>query len=209
MECPRCNKKLEEAIFQNTGVDYCPQCLGIFFDEDELRQAKDERDRGLRWVDIDLWKDKNKFKIAYGIRLCPCCRLPLYEVYYSDTRVATKSKRASLSFSPSSLKRDSVAEDGRSSSISGVVVDVCNVCHGIWLDRGEFKKIVGYLKKEAEYEILNDYLKTLAEEFWEIFTGPETFREEILDFMAIFKIINYKFLARYPQLSNIISNLPR
>ena len=191
MKCPRCNKKLEEAIFHNTGVDYCPQCLGIFFEEDELRQAKDDRDRGLRWLDIDLWKDKNKFKVAFGIRLCPACRLPLYEVYYSDTRVATKG------------------EDGRSSSISGVVVDVCNVCHGIWLDRGEFKKIVGYLKKEAEYEILNDYLKTLAEEFWEIFTGPENLREEVLDFLSVFKIINYKFLVQYPHLSNIILNLPR
>ena len=192
MECPRCNKKLEKAIFYNTEVDYCPQCLGIFFDEDELRRAKDDRDRGLRWLDIDLWKDKNKFKIAYGIRLCPCCRLPLYEIYYGDSRVGKEDESSSSPF-----------------AAARVIVDVCNVCKGIWLDRGEFKKIVGYLKKEAEYEILNDYLKTLAEEFWEIFTGPENLREEVLDFMAIFKIINYKFLVQHPQLSNIISNLPR
>ena len=191
MMCPKCRKELEKAIFHQTEVDYCPQCLGIFFDEDELKQAKDDRDRGLRWLDIDLWKDKNKFKVAFGIRLCPACRLPLYEVYYSDTRVAAKG------------------EDERGSSISGVVVDVCNVCHGIWLDRGEFKKIVGYLKKEAEYEILNDYIKTLSQEFWEIFTGPEKLREEVLDFLSVFKIINYKFLVQYPYLSNIILNLPR
>ena len=176
MMCPRCEKELEKAIFYNTEVDYCSQCLGIFFEEDELRQSKDERDRGLRWLDIDLWKDKNKFKIAYGIRLCPFCRLPLYEIYYADSRV---------------------------------IVDVCNVCKGIWLDRGEFKKIVEYLKKQAEYEILNDYVKTLSEEFWEIFTGPETLKEEVLDFLTIFKIINYKFLVQHPHLSNIISNLPR
>ena len=90
MMCPKCRKELEKAIFHQTEVDYCPQCLGIFFDEDELKQAKDDRDRGLRWLDIDLWKDKNKFKVAFGIRLCPACRLPLYEVYYSDTRVAAK-----------------------------------------------------------------------------------------------------------------------
>ena len=176
MECPRCNKKLEEAVFQNTGVDYCPQCLGIFFEEDELRQAKDERDRDLRWVDIDLWKDKNKFRINYGVRLCPSCRLPLYEIYYGDSKV---------------------------------VLDICNVCHGIWLDRGEFKKIIAYLKAQAEYEALNDYVKTLSEEFWEIFTGPETLREEVLDFLTVFKIINYKFLIQHPNITNIISNLPR
>ncbi len=176
MNCPRCNKNLEQAIFHNTAVDYCPQCLGIFFEEDELRQVKDERDRDLRWVDIDLWKDKNKFKVSSGIRLCPSCRLPLYEVYYGESRI---------------------------------IIDVCNVCRGIWLDRGEFKKIVEYLKQQAEYGILNDYVKTLSEEFWEIFTGPESFKEEVLDFLTISKIINYKFLIQHPYLSNIISNLPR
>lgn len=176
MLCPRCQKELEEAIFYNTSVNFCPQCLGIFFEEDELRQAKDERDRDLRWLDIDLWKDKEKFKISYGIRLCPSCRVPLYEVYYGDSKI---------------------------------IVDVCNLCKGIWLDRGEFKKIIDYLKEKAEYEILNNYLKTLAQEFWEIFTGPESLRDEVLDFLAILKVINYKFLIQHPHLSKIISNLPR
>lgn len=176
MTCPKCKKELEKAIFYNTEVEYCPQCLGIFFEEDELRQIKDERDRDLRWVDMDLWKDKTKFKVLPGIRLCPDCRVPLYEVYYGD---------------------------------SGVVVDVCNVCRGIWLDRGEFKKIMAYLKKEGEYGILNDYLKTLSEEFWEIFIGPESFREEVLDFFAVLKIINYKFSIQHPYLANTISSLPR
>lgn len=190
MTCPRCDKKLEEAIFHNTGVDYCPQCLGIFFEEDELRQAKDERDRDLRWVDVDLWKDKNKFRINYGIRACPSCRLPLYEVYYIFGGAKNVSSSAYY-------------------GDSGVVVDICNVCHGTWLDRGEFKKIVEYLKEQAEYEVLNDYLRVLSQEFWEIFTGPESLKEEALDFLTIFKIINYKLLVQYPHLFNAISNLPR
>lgn len=176
MICPKCKIGLEKAIFYNTEVDYCPKCLGIFFEQDELRQAKDERDRDLRWLDIDLWADKTKFKTNYGIRNCPKCRLPLYEVYYGD---------------------------------SGIIVDVCNLCEGIWLDRGEFKKIIEYLKRKADYEILNNYLKVLSEEFWEIFSGPENLRDEILDFLTVFKIINYKFLIQFPYLSKIISNLPR
>ncbi len=130
MTCPRCKKELEQAIFHNTEIDYCPQCLGIFFEEGELEQAKDNHDRDLRWLDIDLWEDKNRFKIVRGIRSCPYCRLPLYEVYYDD---------------------------------SSVVVDVCNLCHGVWLDRAEFKKIIEYLKKKADYQALNEYLKTLAQ----------------------------------------------
>jgi len=176
MFCPRCKKDLEKTIFYGVEVDYCLQCFGIFFEEDELRLAKDKKDEELRWLDIDLWKEKTKFKIYPGIRLCPSCRLPLYEIYYGD---------------------------------SGIIVDLCNLCQGIWLERGEFKKIIDYLKKKANYEILNNYLKNLIQEFWEIFTGPETFREEILDFLTILKLLNYKFTVQHPTLAKIISNLPK
>lgn len=160
MLCPRCKISLEKAIFYNIEVDYCPQCLGTFFEQEELRWAKDAKDKNLQWLDIDLWKDKNLFKISYGIRLCPNCRLPLYEVYYGNSQI---------------------------------IVDVCNLCQSIWLDRGEFKKIIEYLKEKANYEILHHYFKNLREEFWEIFTGPESLREEIFDFLTVLKLLNYKF----------------
>jgi len=175
MICPICKKNLEKSIFCGVEVDYCPQCLGLWFEEDELRQAKDEKDRNLRWLDIDLWKDKTKFKINRGIRACPICRLPLYEVYYGKSRI---------------------------------IVDLCNLCYGIWLDRSEFKKITEYLKEKADWEVLNSYAKDLIEEFWEIFAGPETLREEILDFLTILKLLNYKFTVQHPTLTQLISALP-
>jgi len=107
--CPICKEKLETAVFYNVEVDYCPKCLGMFFDEDELRQAKDEKDKSLKWEDIDIWHDISKFQISKKNKLCPECRFPLYEVRYGD---------------------------------SDIKIDVCNLCHGIWLDRGEFKKIM-------------------------------------------------------------------
>ncbi len=176
MMCPRCKKELKKAIFYKTEVDYCSQCLGIWFEDDELRWAKDEKDHNLNWLDVDLWKNEEKFKISYGIRLCPACRLPLYEVFYGD---------------------------------SDVVVDVCNLCQGIWLDRGEFKRIIDYLKKKADYEILNRYTKNLIEEFWEIFTGPESLREEVLDFVAVLKLLNYKLMVKRPTITRLISTLPK
>lgn len=141
-----------------------------------MRLAKDYKDRKLRWLDIDLWQDEGKFRISPGQKLCPWCRLPLYETTYGD---------------------------------SGIKVDVCNICHGIWLDRGEFKKIIKYLKKEADQEILEHYLKNLREEFWEIFFGPETLKEEIDDFLTILKLLNYKFAVQYPVIAKIILSLPK
>jgi Zn-finger nucleic acid-binding protein len=61
--------------------------------------------------------------------------------------------------------------------------------HGIWLDRGEFKQIINYLKNKSDYEVLNHYTKNLAVELWEVFSGPETFREEMADFFTLLKII--------------------
>ena len=184
MLCPISKTKLQKAIFYGVETDYCPDCLGIWFEEEELRWAKDAKDKDLKWLDIDLWKDDAKFKINRGIRLCPLCRLPLYEVYYGSTS------------SPQ-------AGDSK------IVVDLCNLCHGIWLDRGEFKKIIEYLKKEAGWKVLNRYAKAFSEEFWEIFSGPESLKEETLDFLTILKLLSYKFVTQHPNLTKIISELPR
>jgi len=176
MQCPICKKNLLSTILCNIEVDYCPTCLGLWFEEEELRWAKDEKDRNLGWLDVDLWRDKKKLKISYGMRLCPSCRVPLYEVYYGDSKI---------------------------------IVDVCNLCHGVWLDRAEFKKIIDWLKERADYEILNNYAKNSFKELSEIFTGPETLREEILDFLIILKLLRYKFATRYPTISKIILQLPK
>ena len=176
MLCPICKKYLDRAVLYGVEINFCPKCLGLWFEEEELRWAKDVKDRNLRWLDIDLWKDEEKFEISLGQKLCPACRLPFYETEYGD---------------------------------SGIKVDVCNICKGIWLDRGEFKKIIQYLKKKADKEILNNYLKNLREEFWEIFIGPETFKEEVDDFLIILKLLNYKFAVQHPNIAKIISNLPK
>ncbi|MBZ9577657.1 zf-TFIIB domain-containing protein [Patescibacteria group bacterium] len=176
MQCPICKKNLSSTILCNVEVNYCPKCLGLWFEEEELRWAKDEKDRNLGWLDIDLWRNKKKLKISYGMRLCPSCRVPLYEVYYGDSRI---------------------------------IVDVCNLCRGVWLDRAEFKKIIDWLKERADYEILNNYAKNLFKELSEIFTGPETLREEILDFLTILKLLRYKFATQHPAISKIILQLPK
>lgn len=177
MFCPIDKKKnLEQSIFHGVEVDYCPQCLGIWFEEDELRLAKDEKDENLKWLDFDLWEDYKKLKVSRGIRLCPSCRLPLYEVYYGD---------------------------------SGVIVDICNVCKGIWLDRGEFKKITDYLKNAAGHEILHNYTVNLTREAFEVFAGPESFKEEVEDFLEVLKVLNYKFAVQHPGITKLISELPK
>lgn len=174
--CPLCKIPLDQALLSNVGVDYCSRCYGLWFEEDELQEAKDQKDENLRWLDIDLWKDETKFRIERGQKICPTDRLPLYEVRYGD---------------------------------SSVKLDVCNICHGIWLDRGEFKSIIVYLQKKADYEILHHAMKNVAEEIWEIFSGPEMLREELLDFLMVMKLVSYKFAAQHPRIADLVRSIPR
>jgi Zn-finger nucleic acid-binding protein len=176
MECPNDKEQLEKVLFHNVEVDFCHKCLGIWFDKDELRQSKDDKDNKLNWLDIDLWRDKLKFQVSHGNKLCPVCRVGLREVKYDDSKIR---------------------------------VDFCKMCQGIWLDRGEFKQIINYLKTKSDYEILHDYSKNLVVELWEVFSGPESFRSELSDFLMLIKLFNYKFIAQYPHIAGLIDSLPK
>ncbi len=171
MKCPRDNHQLEKILFHSIGADYCPLCLGIWFDKDELRQAKDDKDEQLNWLDIDLWRDKSKFRISRGNRHCPVCRAGLQEVEYDSSK--TK-------------------------------VDFCKMCEGIWLDRGEFKQIVNYLKNKSDYEVLNHYTKNLIKQMWEVFAGPGKLRSELADVFMLMKLFSYKFQTQHPYIKDLI-----
>jgi len=175
-KCPQCNLEFEKALMAGVEIDYCPRCYGLWFEENELEWAKDAKDRNLRWLDIDLWKDPVRFQVNKGEKVCPTDRMPLYEVRYGD---------------------------------SNIKVDVCSICQGIWLDRGEFIEIIEYLKDKGEYEVMHHYIKNLFGELWEVFSGPEMLRDEVLDFLTILKILRYKFVVQHPVISQLLLSLPR
>ncbi|MCG2690228.1 zf-TFIIB domain-containing protein [Candidatus Parcubacteria bacterium] len=91
---------------------------------------------------------------------------------------------------------------------SSIKVDLCNLCSGIWLDRGEFKKIIEHLKKKEKDQALYNYASNLAQEGLEVFKGPETFKEELADFIAVLKLLKYKLLVQHPTLFKLIDQLP-
>jgi len=179
MECPNDKEQLENVLFHNVEVDYCPKCLGIWFDKDELRLAKDDKDKQLNWVDVDLWRDKARFHVSKGNKHCPVDRSGLMEVRYDESSAGQAKTK----------------------------IDFCKMCGGVWLDRGEFKQIINYLKSKSDYEILNRYTRNLISETWEVFSGPETFRSELEDFLTLLKLFNYKFAVQHSFLNSLIENL--
>ena len=176
VKCPKCGEKMKETPFTGVRVESCNKCKGYWFEKGELRKAKDKKEEGIKWMDVDLWEKEENFNISKDKKECPDCGVPLYEVNYGDSKVK---------------------------------VDVCNLCEGVWLDEGEFKKIVNYLKKDAGNKIMNEYGKVLLEEIGEIFVGPEPLDEEIEDVITVLGLLKYRFAGKHPFISRAINSLPK
>jgi len=206
MKCPKClaardplaspdlydakrdKKELSEKIkIGDVKIDRCPKCAGLWFEKDELRLAKDKKAPEARWVDIEI-KDKSLNWFHFDL--------------WKD-KVKFKVKKG-IKFCPI----DEIPLYQVNYGDTPIEVDVCGICFGIWLDKGEFKKITDYVKNKAEYEALHNYAKNLALETKEIFVGPESIKSEVTDLLVLIKLLKYKLAAQHPMLVRLISNLP-
>jgi uncharacterized protein len=189
MNCPTCKtEKLSEKIkIGDVTIDRCPACGGLWFEKDELRLAKDKKAKKAKWVDIEL-EDK---------------KLDWFKFDLWKDKVKLKAAK-DIKFCP----KCQIPLNKVMYGDSDVEVDVCGVCQGVWLERGEFKRIINYVKDKADYEVLNNYAKNLLSETKEIFTGPESVKEEAADLLILTKLLKYKLITQYPALFKIFSNMP-
>lgn len=83
---------------------------------------------------------------------------------------------------------------------SDVRVDICVTCGGVWLDAGEYKKVLKHLEERVNEETLQDYLHDLKEEFLDIFSGPKGPRSELADFTKVLSLLQLRFAVQFPDL---------
>lgn len=87
MDCPKCHESMEAGNIENVEIDKCPKCNGIWFDQDELRQAKDQTDPDLNWMDFEIWKHEDHFKFTARTLKCPICKINMVAIDYGETGV--------------------------------------------------------------------------------------------------------------------------
>lgn len=87
---------------------------------------------------------------------------------------------------------------------SGVFIDKCETCGGVWLDKKEFQAIITYLENLLIHETASDYAKDAWRKFTEIGTHEETIFSEIKDFLVVLKLFEMKLVAENPSLQTII-----
>ena len=188
MNCPKCKIELSEKIkIGDVNIDRCPKCGGLWFEKDELRLAKDKEAPEARWVDVEI-KDKG---------------IDWFQFKLWKDKSEFKAKEE-IEYCPA----DQVPLYKINYGNTPIEIDVCGVCHGIWLDKSEFKKIVDYVKNQSDCEVLYNYAKNLASETKEIVIGPESVRSEAADLIMLVKLLKYKLMVQYPNLIKLLFKLP-
>lgn len=87
MNCPKCNVDLTGKKVGSIDVDYCEKCDGVWFDSDELRNAKDETDPDLNWMDFEIWKHADKFRVKSSPVQCPACEISTAAIDYDSSNI--------------------------------------------------------------------------------------------------------------------------
>lgn len=82
-----CKIELKKKMIQKIEIDECEKCKGMWFEDDELRKAKDATDEDLNWMDFEIWKHKDQFKTKSRNLPCPQCNKALVTIDYADTGV--------------------------------------------------------------------------------------------------------------------------
>ena len=114
MDCPRCRESLREHIYaSHVRAEECPQCLGVWLDDGELKQiekaAEHDNVNLQEVIDRAAQRSPRSMLDEWPVIGCPKCGAKM-------------------------LKREA-------HYCPGVIIDICSSCRGVWLDGGEVQEI--------------------------------------------------------------------
>lgn len=178
MNCAACDTSLERYEAFGIELEGCPNCYGMWLNDDELRQLKDrvegERWTDLRWVDDEL----EALESSYGMpsrRQCPDC---------SDRNLVT------VQFGSSRIH-----------------LDLCPNCNGTWLDAGVFDQIMEHLKEQVVELTPGEATERLRHELAEVVSGPEGHVSELQDAKAAASTLVNVSLFKNPRLRDTLMSI--
>lgn len=90
---------------------------------------------------------------------------------------------------------------------TGVTVDACKQCHGVWLDKNEYDAIVKQLEERVNTESLGEYVKDLREEFVRMFMGAESPVEGLRHLDRVIYLMQLRFGAEHPGIAAVLRQI--
>ncbi len=125
-QCPRCDVPLREVSYENVRIDVCPQCEGVWCDDEELAMIVERRSRDFSPDDSpEIEGDEEDAEVVSEDEIpesydCVVCGRQLNRVNYQYS--------------------------------SGIIIDNCPAGHGTWLDRGEIERVQVFCERWDEQE---------------------------------------------------------
>lgn len=114
MQCPGCNTNLDTITYEGITIETCPGCGGEWLDGGELRQV-------VRAREVRFDKDERR-AIAAATKI---------------TGVDLQAVDRNLPCPKCDGRTDAVNYGGD----TGIIIDRCPSCKGVWLDTGELEKV--------------------------------------------------------------------
>ena len=87
MKCPRDNVEMNHRDLDSVVFEECPQCGGIWIQQEELRKAKDMADPDLGWMDFEIWREEDRFQPHLSELTCPVDNIAMVSIKYGETAV--------------------------------------------------------------------------------------------------------------------------
>jgi len=127
LPCPVCLVMMEKAQVDGRGglltLDHCNRCGGVWFEKGEVQQLAMRRPSEL-WAEIAPRGDMPK-------PLCPKCQTPI-DRDADKCGVCGRSNEINCPHCDEKMKRRNV---------NGLVLDLCERCHGVWFDHKELNAV--------------------------------------------------------------------
>ncbi len=87
---------------------------------------------------------------------------------------------------------------------SKVRIDKCYQCHGVWLNHGEFERIVRYLENEVNSETVGELEREALRQLGQVFTGHEGVLSELRDLFSVLHLLRKRWAVEHPGISEMI-----
>ena len=90
---------------------------------------------------------------------------------------------------------------------ASIVVDMCETCKGVWLDKGEYARIIKFLADAVDAQSVGNYLSDLRDEFGEIVRGHPL--AGLRGIEKVLYLLELRFFVQHPRLLSGVQSLPR
>ena len=114
MQCPKCQQPLNGVDYQGVHIETCPACGGDWLDAGELESIVRAR--------------KARFNEAECLAIAQAAKI-------TGVKLATLNRHLTCPSCGGTTHPVNYGDD------SGIIIDKCAQCGGVWLERGEIEKI--------------------------------------------------------------------